>query len=85
MGMKVAAVSVMCQDERVFEAMANAGTPCPIDGKIGDEAKQAWDDPENEYRRPDTQQSGVMNLDQDTKTTLIGGGIVLVLLAVLLL
>jgi len=42
MGMKVAAVSVMCQDERVFTAMMNAGTPCPADGKIGDAAKEIW-------------------------------------------
>ena len=39
MGMKVAAVSVMCQDERVFEAMLNAGTPCPKDGLVGDKAR----------------------------------------------
>tara|TARA_R110000796_G_scaffold57960_2_gene133626 strand:+ start:27 stop:587 length:561 start_codon:yes stop_codon:yes gene_type:complete len=43
MGMKVAAVSVMCQDERVFDAMMNAGTPCPKDGLIGDKAKLAWE------------------------------------------
>lgn len=43
MGMKVAAVSVMCQDERVFDAMMNAGTPCPKDGLIGDAAKEAWE------------------------------------------
>tara|TARA_R110002110_G_scaffold254574_2_gene470465 strand:- start:268 stop:861 length:594 start_codon:yes stop_codon:yes gene_type:complete len=43
MGMKVAAVSVMCQDERVFDAMLNAGTPCPKDGKVGDEARLAWE------------------------------------------
>jgi hypothetical protein len=42
MGMKVAAVSVMCQDKKVFDAMMNAGTPCPYDGLIGDEAKTAW-------------------------------------------
>jgi len=36
MGMKVAAVAIMCQDERVFTAMMNAGTPCPVDGKIGE-------------------------------------------------
>jgi hypothetical protein len=42
MGMKVASVSLLCQDERVFEAMNMAGTPCPIDGKIGEEAKQLW-------------------------------------------
>ena len=41
-GMKVAAVAILCQDERVFESMIQAGTPCPIDGKIGKEAKQLW-------------------------------------------
>lgn len=43
MGMKVAAVSTMCQDRRVWEAMMSAGTPCPIEGKIGVEAKALWD------------------------------------------
>jgi hypothetical protein len=43
MGMKVAAVSTMCQDRRVFDAMMAAGTPCPIDGKIGEQAKAFWD------------------------------------------
>lgn len=43
MGMKVAAVATMCQDRRVWDAMMDAGTPCPIDGKIGADAKLAWD------------------------------------------
>jgi hypothetical protein len=43
MGMKVAAVSTLCQDERVFTAMLNAGTPCPVDGKIGAEARAIWE------------------------------------------
>lgn len=47
MGMKVAAVSVMCQDKNVFDAMMMAGTPCPYDGKIGKEAKIAWDSHED--------------------------------------
>ena len=42
MGMKVAAVSALCQDARVFDAMMMAGTPCPYDGKIGKEALQLW-------------------------------------------
>ena len=33
MGMKVAAVSALCQDARVFDAMMMAGTPCPYKGK----------------------------------------------------
>jgi hypothetical protein len=43
MGMKVAAVSTMCQDQRVFQSMLDAGTPCPYDGMIGEEAKAAWE------------------------------------------
>ena len=41
-GMKVAAVAILCQDERVFESMIQAGTPCPIDGKIGKNALALW-------------------------------------------
>ena len=52
-GMKVAAVSILCQDERVFEAMLMAGTPCPFEGKIGKQALDQW----NKYdiERPDYQ------------------------------
>ena len=42
MGMKVAAVSTLCQDARVFDAMMMAGTPCPYKGKIGKDALEAW-------------------------------------------
>lgn len=42
MGMKVAAVATMCQDRRVFDAMMMAGTPCPYEGLIGEQAKEAW-------------------------------------------
>ena len=50
-GMKVAAVAILCQDERVFESMIQAGTPCPIDGKIGKEASKLWE--KYEFERPD--------------------------------
>jgi len=50
-GMKVAAVSILCQDERVFEAMQMAGTPCPFEGKIGKEAMAQWN--KYEVERPD--------------------------------
>jgi len=43
MGMKVAAVSTLCRDYRVFDAMWMSGTPCPFMGKIGNEAKTAWE------------------------------------------
>ena len=42
-GMKVASVSLLCQDHRVFIAMNEAGTPCPFEGKIGNDAKQQWE------------------------------------------
>jgi hypothetical protein len=42
MGMKVAAVATMCQDRRVFDAMMAAGTPCPYEGKIGEQARAEW-------------------------------------------
>jgi len=42
MGMKVAAVSVLCQDRRTFDAMEMAGTPCPFLGEIGDKATEGW-------------------------------------------
>jgi hypothetical protein len=49
-GMKSAAIAVLCQDSRVFDAMMNANTPCPIDGKIRDEAKELWE--KNPERKP---------------------------------
>ena len=52
MGMKVAAVSALCQDERVFTAMMNAGTPCPVDGKIGADARAIWEsDPDRKPQK----------------------------------
>ena len=51
MGMKVAAVALLCQNEKVFRAMEQSGSPCPYKGKIGAEAQKAWD--ENPEDRPD--------------------------------
>ena len=42
-GMKVAAVSILCQDPRVHAAMESAGSPCPWNGKIGKDAQKMWD------------------------------------------
>jgi len=49
--MKVAAVSILCQDSRVFQSMVHAGTPCPFNGKIGDDALEEWNKYDKE--RPD--------------------------------
>lgn len=51
MGMRVAAVSLLCQDDRVFRSMEMAGTPCPYMGLIGAQATAAWE--ENVDARPD--------------------------------
>ena len=42
MGLKVAGISILCQDYRVWNALWMAGTPCPYMGKIGDAAKAEW-------------------------------------------
>ena len=78
MGMKVAAISTLCQDPRVFNAMMQAGTPCPYDGKIGAEAKELW------QQNPDQQPDGtVENKDETSDTTKWGVGSALLLLLLL--
>ena len=82
MGMKVAAVSVTCQDKRVFDAMMMAGTPCPYDGLIGADAKAGWEthtDIEPELLEDEGK------IDDTTKKTLWGVGGVASLLLLLLL
>ena len=84
MGMKVAAVSVMCQDERVFDAMMNAGTPCPKDGLIGDKARLAWEMEAVEQtieREQNNPMRKIFNENVETKT---GLGIIIATLAFLL-
>jgi hypothetical protein len=50
-GLKVAAVAILCQDQRVFRGMAMAGTPCPYLGAIGKQATLLWQ--QNPEWRPD--------------------------------
>ncbi len=63
-GMKVASVSILCQDPRVFKAMEMAGTPCPYQGKIGREATMAW--AENKSKRPDVKDQEKLFIQQCT-------------------
>jgi len=84
MGMKVAAVSVMCQDERVFDAMMNAGTPCPKDGLIGDKARLAWEMQAVEDQIEYEQNSPVRNIFDGNTETKIGLGVIISTLAFLL-
>ena len=80
MGMKVAAVSVMCQDRRVFDAMQMAGTPCPFFGDIGEEAQLGWEASPS-YIPPKIQETR-----ENGKTgAFVAGGIVSALIALLAL
>ena len=85
MGMKVAAVSVMCQDKRIFDSMMNAGTPCPYDGLVGTPAKEAWKN--NPHLIPGAKTGKKEEWDEDTKSTATGasavGGLLLALLLIL--
>ena len=83
MGMKVAAVSVMCQDKRVFDAMLMAGTPCPYDGMIGADAKAGW--AAHNEEAPIEEEEEQESMDDKTKGTLLGGAGVASLLLLLLL
>lgn len=82
MGMKVAAVSTLCQDKRVFEAMMMAGTPCPFDGTIGAEAKEQWKS--NKALQPGKSEEKSEGMSDGTKTLFGGLGIFGLLLLLLL-
>jgi hypothetical protein len=87
MGMKVAAVSTLCQDARIFDAMIMAGTPCPYKGKIGKAALTAWvanpndiPDGSNILRKKiievkrENKKSEVKSVSKEPQTKLILGG-----------
>jgi len=67
MGMKVAAVSTLCGDARVFDAMWMAGTPCPFMGLIGDDAKASWR--KNEKLIPEESEVGVIIISNNLKAS----------------
>lgn len=77
MGMKVAAVSTMCQDENVFKAMMNAGTPCPYQGLIGDAAKLGW---ETHVEETEKELSLMGPIDAEKAAPAVGAGIIALLL-----
>jgi len=79
MGMKVAAVSIMCQDKGVFDAMMMAGTPCPYEGQIGEAAKIGWESHEETLKEKQSAEEGL-----DVKETSISiGGVLMGLLFLL--
>ena len=72
-GMKVAAVSVMCQDPDVWSAMMNAGTPCPIDGLIGNQAKAAWAVRTEEIPMPEDKNETTVKEKRDKVLSIMAG------------
>ena len=84
MGMKVAAVSVLCQDRRVWDAMEMAGTPCPFLGEIGSKATAQWEAPENAGRIPPIEDMETKSDVQKRNGAIAGGAISLGLLLLLL-
>ena len=74
MGMKVAAVALMCQEKSVYDAMEMAGTPCPFRGSIGAEAQALWDNDPERQPKPQKEQPN------DAPNLMVIGGIVLLLL-----
>ena len=79
MGMKVAAVSVMCQDKKVFDAMLHAGTPCPFNGTIGEAARLGW-----ETHVEETEEELKLMDNPNAEKTIMGiGGAILGLLLLL--
>ena len=84
MGMKVAAVSMMCQDERVFDAMMHAGTPCPYNGEIGEAAKAGWALDNGEQPSSKKEEEGLLD-DTDKQTVTAAGGLAGLLALLLLL
>lgn len=77
MGMKVAAVSTMCQDPKVFDAMMNAGTPCPYNGLIGDAAKLGW---ETHVEKTEQELKLMGPIDAEKAAPAIGAGLLAFLL-----
>lgn len=88
MGMKVAAVSVLCQDRRVWDAMQMAGTPCPYLGDIGEDAASKWETKNGIKKippkyRPETKKDVQVRQDNNNKKVITGAGLLLLLLAAL--
>ena len=69
MGMKVAAVSTLCTDSRIFDAMWMAATYCPYMGAIGEDAKQGWLD--NKHMVPEDSQVFIAMAKQEEELKIV--------------
>ena len=82
--MKVAAIALLCQDEQIFDAMEMAGTPCPFEGLIGEDAKKEWKkvDPEPKAKPVHPTNSANEQKEENKNDTILKtlGGVALLLL-----
>ena len=85
MGLKVASIANLCADKRVWQAMWDASTFCPINGKVGEEARIEWEN--NPHLVPGYVAGKKEEWDEDDKATARGaagiGGLFLALLFLL--
>ena len=85
LGMKVASVALLCSDEKVKIAMKDAGPYCPVDGKIGDEARIEWEMRAIEAQISEEQKNLVERMFDEDAETKIGLGVIISTLFFLLL
>ncbi len=78
-------MALLCQDERVRIAMSNSGSYCPINGKIGDEARLEWEMKAVEARISEDQKNLVERLFDEQAETKVGLGVIIGTLFMLLL
>ena len=73
MNMRVAALSVLCNDEMIWRAMMDSNSPCPIDGLIGDEAKAAWEVKTDRIPMPEEEHAKTAQDKRDSALKIMGG------------
>jgi len=71
-GMKVASVSLLCQDPAIFEAMRMAGTSCPYLGLISDAAARAWEVHTDKIPLPKEQHEATTAEKRDSAIKIMG-------------
>jgi hypothetical protein len=73
MNMRVAALSVLCNDEMIWRAMMDSNSPCPIDGLIGDSAKAQWLVKTDRIPMPEEEHAKTAQDKRDSALKIMGG------------
>ena len=73
MQMRVAAISVLCNDPMIWRAMMDANSPCPIDGLISDAAKDAWEIRTDQIPMPEEEHAKTAQDKRDSALKIMGG------------